>query len=91
MWYNKSKEKNMITQRAEIFKIIDTIPDELLIDVKNILDRFLLNAKKDFVNDLTKERKAYNNLQKFRRKGLMKSSYKDELTEALSKKYEDID
>ncbi len=81
----------MITQRTEIFKIIDTIPDDLLIDVKNILDRFLLNAKKDFVNDLTKERKAYNNLQKFRRKSLMKSSYKDELTEALSQKYEDID
>lgn len=81
----------MITQRSEIFGIIERIPDELLIDVKKILYNYLLHHKIDSKNGLTKEQVAYNNLQKFRRKGLMKQVYKEELTEALSKKYENID
>lgn len=81
----------MITQRSEIFGIIERIPDELLIDVKKILYNYLLHHDIESKNELTKEQIAYNNLQKFRRKGLMKQGYKEELTEVLSKKYENID
>ena len=81
----------MITQRTEILNIINQIPDELLIDLKRILNNFLAHKKQDNNNTPTKEQLAYNNLQKFRRKGLAQSDYKEELTEALVNKYEDID
>ena len=81
----------MITQRTEILNIINQIPDELLIDLKSILNNFLAHKKQDNNNSLTKEQLAYNNLQKFRRKGLTKCDYKKELSEALLKKYENID
>ena len=81
----------MITQRTEILNIINQIPDELLIDLKNILNNFLAHKKQESINSLTKEQLAYNNLQKFRRKGLTKCDYKEELSEALLKKYENID
>ncbi len=81
----------MITQRTEILNIINQIPDELLIDLKSILNNFLAHKKQESINSLTKEQLAYNNLQKFRRKGLTKCDYKKELSEALLKKYENID
>ena len=75
----------MITQRTEILNIINQIPDELLIDLKSILNNFLAHKKQESINSLTKEQLAYNNLQKFRRKGLTKCDYKKELSEALLK------
>ena len=81
----------MITQRAEILNIINQIPDELLIDLKNILNNFLDHKKQENNSPLTQEQLAYNNLQKFRRKGLAQCNYKEELSEALTRKYENID
>jgi hypothetical protein len=60
-------------------------------DLKSILNNFLAHKKQENINSLTKEQLAYNNLQKFRRKGLTKCDYKKELSEALLKKYENID
>lgn len=80
----------MITQRTEIFNIINQIPDELLLDLKNVLNNFLAHKKQENTNLLTKEQLAYKNLQKLRRKGLVRCDYKEELTEALVNKYENI-
>ena len=80
----------MITQRTEILNIINQIPDELLIDLKNILNNFLAHKKQENINSLTKEQLAYSNLQKFRRKGLAQCDYKEELSETLVKNYENI-
>ncbi len=81
----------MITQRTEILNIINQIPDELLIDLKSILNNFLAHKKQENINSLTKEQLAYNNLQKFRRKGLTKCDYKKRIVRSSIKKYENID
>ena len=75
----------------EILNIINQIPDELLIDLKLILNNFLALKKQGNDTPLTQEQLAYNNLQKFRRKGLAQYNYKEELSEALANKSENID
>ena len=52
----------MITQRTEIFNIINQIPDELLLDLKNVLNNFLAHKKQENTNLLTKEQLAYNEM-----------------------------
>ena len=70
--------------RAKAIQILEEVPDEHIAEVINFMEKF--NVKNE-----SKSMKAYKNFQKYRNRGTTDINYKDELTEVLTERYENLD
>ena len=84
------KEKNFMTlMQQQAIDLITKLPDEKIYYLINFLQGFM-EIQQIEKNELTSSQKAYQNLQKFRKKGTIDRDYKAELYAALEEKYESI-
>lgn len=84
------KEKKCMTlMQQQAIDLITKLPDEKIYYLINFLQGFM-EIQQIEKNELTSSQKAYQNLQKFRKKGTIDRDYKAELYAALEEKYENI-
>ena len=79
----------MTLMQEQAIDLITKLPDEKIYYLINFLEGFM-EIKQVEKNQLTNSQKAYQNIQKFRKKGTIDRDYKAELYDALEEKYESI-
>ena len=80
----------MTLMQEQAMNLIKRMPDEKIYYLINLLDGLVEMPSVD-ENELTASQKAYENLQKFRRRGTADIDYKAELYSALEEKYGSVD
>lgn len=79
----------MTMMQEQAMDLIKRMPDEKIYYLINLLEGFV-DATPVYKSELTDSQRAYQNLQKFRRKGTEDRDYKAELYAALEEKYESV-
>ena len=79
----------MTVLQKQAMDLIKRLPDEKVYYLINLLEG-LAEPKQTAESELTESQKAYQNLQKFRRRGIEDRDYKAELYAALEEKHENI-
>lgn len=79
----------VIQERA--FEMIKRMPDDKVYYVVKMLEGMESLSAQTGMDGKTKEQKAYENLQRFRKCSNTDADYKAELTKALEEKYESAD
>lgn len=80
----------MTLMQEQAIDLIKKMPDEKIYYLINLL-KGLVETPPVYKDELTNSQKAYENLQKFRRRGTTDMDYKAELYSALEEKYGSID
>jgi len=80
----------MTLMQEQAMDLIKKMSDEKIYYLINLLDG-LVETPPAYKSELTDSQKAYENLQKFRRKGTVDMDYKAELYSALEEKYGSAD
>lgn len=80
----------MTLMQEQAMDLIRKMPDDKIYYLINLLEG-LVEATPLYKSGPTNSQRAYQNLQKFRRKGTEDRDYKAELYAALEEKYESID
>lgn len=80
----------MTLMQERAMNLIKKMPDDKIYYLINLLDGLVEMPLVD-ENELTASQKAYENLQKFRRRGTADIDYKEELYSALEEKYGSVD
>ncbi len=75
----------MTILKNQAIKLIEIMPEEQMGNIVNFLQNLLTENVL-----LTNSQKAYQNLQKYRKKGSVDIDYKKELTEIINEEYENI-
>ena len=78
--------KVMTVLKNQAIKLIEIMPEEYMGNIVDFLQSFL---SKSVISN--RSQLAYQNLQKYRKKGNIDIDYKKELTEIISEEYENID
>lgn len=78
--------KVMTVLKNQAIKLIEIMPEEYMGNIVDFLQSFL---SKSVISN--RSQLAYQNLQKYRKKGNVDIDYKKELTEIISEEYENID
>lgn len=76
----------MTVLKNQAIKLIEIMPEEYMGNIIDFLQSFL---SKSVISNSSQM--AYQNLQKYRKKGNVDIDYKRELTEIISEEYENID
>ena len=79
----------MTLMQEQAIDLITKLPDEKIYYLINFIEGFM-EIKQVEKSKLTNSQKAYQNLQKFRKKSTIERDYKEELYAALEEKYESI-
>lgn len=77
--------------QKQAIEIIKKLPDDKIFHVIHILEGIEELFPEEKKIEKEKSQKAYQELQKYRKSGLMERDYKSELAEALEDKYAGID
>lgn len=80
----------MTLMQEQAMDLIMKMPDEKIYYLVNLLNGFVETTPIDN-EELTNSQKAYENLQRFRRRGTVDMDYKAELYSALEEKYGSAD
>lgn len=72
--------------QEQAIDLIKRLPDEKIYYLINFLEAFEIPRQTDN-NEVTSSQRAYQNLQKFRKKGTEDRDYREELYAALEEKY----
>ena len=75
----------MTILKNQAIKLIEIMPEEQMVNIVNFLQNLLTENVL-----LTNSQKAYQNLQKYRKKGNVDIDYKKELMEIINEEYENI-
>ena len=75
----------MTILKNQAIKLIEIMPEEQRVNIVNFLQNLLTENVL-----LTNSQKAYQNLQKYRKKGNVDIDYKKELMEIINEEYENI-
>ena len=79
----------MTVLRQQALQMLEEVPDEQISYVIAFL-RDIRKNQNSTDEKLTKSRQAFQNLQKYRRKGNKDIDYKNEIADAIEEKYESI-
>ena len=79
----------MTVLRQQALQMLEEVPDEQISYVIALL-RDIRKNQNSIDEKLTKSRQAFQNLQKYRRKGNKDIDYKNEIADAIEEKYESI-
>lgn len=80
----------MTLMQEQAMDLIMKMPDEKIYYLVNLLNGFVETTSTDN-EELTNSQKAYENLQRFRRRGTVDMDYKAELYSALEEKHGSAD
>ncbi len=80
----------MTIMQEQAMDLIKKMPDEKIYYLIHLLEGFA-EPMPTYEGEPTNAQKAYQNLQKFRRRGTADRDYKEELYSALEEKYASID
>ena len=80
----------MTAMQERAMDLIQRMPEEKIYYLINLLEG-LVETTPLYKNEPTNAQKAYQNLQKFRRRGTEDRDYKTELYAALEERYESIE
>ena len=80
----------MTAMKQRAIGIIEQMPDEQISYVITFLEDFRKRPEKTDETRLAKSRAAYQNLQKYRKKGSSDNDYKKEIADSIERKYESI-